>query len=85
MIIQNLAWDANLGAFFMWLVIGLFLAITQTKIKGLLKGLIISYLVFLPSAFIIGWNDPLSLIPILIMTAILGSLAGFVYQKIIKE
>ena len=85
MIIQKLTWDANLSAFSMWIIIGLFLSITSFKIKGILKGLIISFSVLLPNLFIIGWNEPLSLIPIIIMTLILGSLSGFIYQRIIKE
>ena len=85
MIIQKLTWDANLGAFSMWIIIGFFMSVTTLKIKGVLKGLLISFLVLIPSLFIIGWKEPKSLIPILIMTIILGSLAGFVYQKIVKE
>jgi hypothetical protein len=85
MIIQKLSWDANLSAFTMWIVVGLFLAITKFKIKGATKGLIISFLVLLPNLFIIGSKELLSLIPIFIMTAILGSLSGFVYQKMINE
>ena len=85
MIIKKLTWDANLSAFFMWIVFGIFLSITSLKIKGILKGLVISFLILLPNLFIIGWKEPVSLIPILIMTLILGSLSGFFYQKIIKE
>lgn len=85
MVIQHLTWDANLSAFTMWVVIGYFLAVTSMKIKGILKGLVLAFLVLLPNLFIIGWKEPLSLIPIFIMTAILGSLAGLVFQKIVKE
>ena len=85
MIIQGLTWDANLAAFSMWIIIGFFLSVTNMKIKGVLKGLVISFLVLIPNLFIIGWKEPKSLIPIFIMTIILGSLAGFVYQKIVKE
>jgi hypothetical protein len=85
MIIQKLTWDAILGAFSMWIIIGFFLSITQLKIKGVLKGLLISFLVLIPNLFIIGWKEPKSLIPILIMTIILGALSGFIYQKLVKE
>ena len=83
MIIQNLTWDANISAFMMWIVVGFFIATTEIRIPSVLKGIIIGYLVLLPSVFIIGWNDPLSLIPIFIMTTILGGLLGFSYQKLI--
>ena len=81
MLIQNLTWDANLGAFSMWIVCGFLISTNSLKINGILKGIFISFLVLLPSAFIIGWNDPLSLIPIGIMTLILGSLLGFLINK----
>jgi CHASE2 domain-containing sensor protein len=85
MIIQKLSWDANLSAFSMWVVIGFFLSISTLKIKGILKGLVISILILFPNLFIIGWKEPVSLIPILIMTMILGAISGYLYQKIIKE
>lgn len=85
MILQHLTWDANLSAFSMWIVIGFFIAITQFSIKGMGKGLLISFCILLPSLFIIGWKEPASLIPIITMTAILGSLLGLFYQKFINE
>jgi hypothetical protein len=69
----------------MWIIIGFFISVTEMKIKGVPKGLVISFLVLIPSLFIIGWKEPRSLIPIFIMTLILGGLSGFVYQKIVKE
>jgi hypothetical protein len=85
MILQRLTWDANLSAFSMWIIIGYFLSITEMKIKGVSKGLVISFLILIPSLFIIGWKEPKSLLPIFIMTVILGGLSGFVYQKIVKD
>jgi len=82
MIIQDLTWDANLSAFTMWIVIGFFIASVDLKINSILKGIIIAFLVLLPSAFIIGWHEPASLIPIAIMTTILGGLLGFSIHKI---
>lgn len=82
MIIQDLTWDANLSAFTMWIVIGFFIASVDLKINSILKGIIIAFLVLLPSAFIIGWHEPVSLIPIAIMTIILGGLLGFSIHKI---
>jgi hypothetical protein len=85
MLLQKLSWDANLAALTMWIVIGFLIAIVQLPIRGILKGLLISILVLLPNLFIIGWKDPLSLIPIAVMTAILGSLSGFTFQWFINE
>lgn len=85
MVLQKLTWDANLSAFSMWIVSGFFLGSSALKMHGVLKGLVISFLVLLPCLFIIGWKVPISLIPIFVMTLILGSLSGFIYQKIIKD
>lgn len=85
MILQHLTWDANLSAFSMWIIIGFFMSITQFSIKGMGKGLLISLCILFPTLFIIGWNEPYSLIPIITMTAILGCLLGLLYQKIIGE
>ena len=84
MIIQNLSWDANLSAFFLWVVSGFLIATSSLKLSPILKGIVISFLVLLPNAFIIGWQEPFSLIPIFIMTLILGSALGFFVEKISK-
>jgi len=84
MIAQGLTWDANLSAFSMWVVIGFFIASVDMKVNAILKGIIIALLVLLPLTFIIGWYEPLSLIPIFIMTIVLGGLLGFVFNKIYK-
>jgi len=81
MIIQKLTWDANLSAFFFWVVCGCFIATTTINLRGMAKGIFISFLTLLPLAILIGWKEPFSLIPIFIMTFILGSLLGFVIDK----
>ena len=81
MIIQDLSWDANISAFSMWVVIGFLLSIIELKMNSILKGILISYLVLLPVAILIGWKEPISLIPIFVMTPILGGLLGFTINK----
>lgn len=81
MLVQKLTWDANLSAFFFWVVAGFFVAITDVKIKGARKGVILSFLLLIPTAFLIGWNNPLALIPVIIMNLILGFLLGFFIEK----
>lgn len=85
MILQNLTWDANLSAFFLWIVVGFMIATSNLKFYGFLKGIVIALLCLLPNLFIIGRNDPISLLPIFVMTIILGALLGFTYSKLIKE
>lgn len=81
MIFQKLTWDANFSAFFFWIISGFLIANTNIKIEGAVKGIVISFLVLLPSAMIIGWKEPVSLIPICIMTLILGSALGYCIDK----
>jgi hypothetical protein len=81
MLIQKLSWDANFSAFSLWIVSGFLIGTTNLKIKGAFKGTLISFLVLLPSAILIGAKEPLSLIPIVIMTLILGSIVGFAIEK----
>jgi len=84
MVIQRLTWDANISAFLMWVVIGFILSITELKINSILKGILISYLVLLPAAILIGWKEPVSLVPILIMTTILGGALGYSFHRFKK-
>jgi uncharacterized membrane protein len=82
MVLQGLTWDANLSAFSLWVVSGFMLATSSLKLAPALKGIVISFACLLPSVFIIGWNDPLALVPIGVMTLILGTLLGFAYGKL---
>ena len=81
MLLQGLTWDANLSAFFLWVISGFMLSTSNLAIHPVLKGIIIPFICLLPSTFIIGWNDPFSLFPIAIMTLILGALLGYAYNK----
>jgi hypothetical protein len=82
MIIQNLTWDANISALTMWTVVGFLNSTVDLKINSIIKGILIAFLVLLPSAVLIGWKEPISLIPISLMTIILGGLLGFSIQNI---
>jgi hypothetical protein len=81
MVLQKLTWDANLSAFSFWVVSGYLIASTKSELKGALKGILITFLVLLPSAILIGWKEPVALIPIFVMTLILGALLGFFIDK----
>ena len=82
MILQKLTWDANLSAFSMWVIIGVLLQFVDFKIKGALKGILLSIMVITPIAILIGWQQPFTLIPVFIMTIILGSLSGYFTDKL---
>ena len=81
MIFQELTWDANIAAFSLWVIAGFMISTSNLKINGVLKGILISFLLLIPSAVIIGWHQPTSLIPIFIMTLILGSLLGYFIDR----
>lgn len=85
MLIQKLTWDANLSAFLMWIVVGFFISVIDIKINPVMKGILTAFLVLLPTAILIGWKEPSSLIPISVMTIILGGLLGFSIQKITNK
>ena len=81
MIFQGLTLDADLSAFSLWVSSGFLIANINLSLKSPVKGIIISFLVLLPSAIIIGWKEPFSLIPITIMTLILGSVLGYLIDR----
>jgi hypothetical protein len=84
MVLQKLTWDANISAFTLWVVSGFLIAIVDLKINPVLKGILIPFLVLAPCAVLIGWKEPLSLIPITIMTLILGAAIGILINKFSK-
>jgi hypothetical protein len=85
MIFMKLPLQADISAFSMWLVIGFLLAVSDLKMHGIPKGLLVAFLVLLPNLFIIGWGEPMSLIPVFIMTLILGSLTGWIFHLMTKS
>ena len=82
MLLQKLSWDANLSALSLWLVSGVLTASVDWKINPAVKGIVISLLVLLPSAVLIGAKEPLSLVPIGAMTLILGGALGYFTNRL---
>lgn len=85
MITQKLTWDANLSAFSLWIISGFLIASSDLKLNSALKGILISFLVLIPSAIIIAWKDIGSLLPIIIATLILGAVLGFLIEQFGKS
>ena len=81
MVLQKMNWDANLSAFSLWVVSGFLISTSTLKLPDVLKGLLISFLVLLPSAVLISCIQPMSLIPIAVMTLILGSVLGYSVER----
>ena len=81
MVAQKLPWDADLSAFSMWVVVGFFISTSRIKLAAPLLGLLTSFLCLIPSAIIIGAKEPFTLVPIGIMTAILGTGLGWAVKR----
>lgn len=82
MILQKLSWDANLSAFTMWVVVGYLVSVVDIKLNSILKGILIAFLVLLPTAILIAAEQPASLVPIGIMTMVLGAGVGYGMGKV---
>lgn len=85
MIMQKLTWDANISALTMWVSAGFLTARIDLNINPIIKGILIAFLVLLPGAILIGWKEPLSLVPVAVMTIILGGLPGFTINRLISK
>ena len=81
MFMQKLSWSANISAFCLWVVAGFMIATSSLEMNSILKGLLIAFLILLPNLVLIASKDTGSIIPIIIMTAILGSLLGYFIGK----
>jgi drug/metabolite transporter (DMT)-like permease len=81
MIIQKLTWDANLSAFSMWVIVGFLINTSSLKINPIFKGWLYAFLALTPCAIIIFQQDPISLLPITILTLVLSGLLGFFLEK----
>ena len=76
MVAQGLSWEANLSAYAMWVVAGFLISTSELRIFPILKGILVAFLIALPVYIIVGAKEPFSLIPMTIMTAILGGILG---------
>ncbi len=89
MIIRHLPLNADLSAFSLWLMVGVLTPMLSIKLPWTIKSIMVAFMILIPSAFIIGWDEPITLLPIAGMTLILGFLVGiafsFIFQKIINH
>lgn len=81
MVFQKLTWNANISALTFWIIAGFFISSTNLNSRGPAKGVIISLILLVPLAFIIGWQEPTVLIPIITMNVILGAVLGYTIDK----
>ncbi len=84
MIVQNLDWYANVSALVHWIILGIIISYVSFDMRGWLKGLIIAILSSLPITILVLKDDPKNVIPITIMSIILGSAVGIAGDRFAK-
>jgi hypothetical protein len=72
MIVQKTDKFANLSAFTHWVVLGLIIPFVAWNIEPWLKGLIIAEISAIPVLLIVAPKDKKAILPIVVMSAILG-------------
>jgi hypothetical protein len=81
MLVRGVNWYSALSPFLHWIVMGFIITYTVLGIKPWLKGLIVAEISVIPIAF---QYDIKTVIAIVIMSAILGSLIGFFSDRYAK-
>lgn len=84
MVARGLPWSANASAFTMWIVVGILVAVSDLRVPAAMHGIVVGFLVLAPSAVLIGAVEPMSLLPIAVMTLLLGSGVGLAARRLIK-
>ena len=84
MFIQKLDKYSIISAFLQWVVVGFVIFHIQFGIEGWIKGLIAALLLAVPIVILVMKTDMKSAIPILGMSAVLGSMVGFISGRLIK-
>ena len=82
MLIMKLSWDANISAFCMWVVVSIILYSNNMKLNHIVKSMVVAFLVLLPNAILIAWNNPINILPVVAMTTILSICMGLVTKRI---
>lgn len=81
MLFMRLPWDANASAFSLWIVAGIFIAVSDIRLNGIIKGILISYLLAAPTMIIVFATSIKDAPAMLIMTFILGALLGYALER----
>jgi hypothetical protein len=84
MIFQKLDMYSCVSAFIHWIVLGLIIPFVTWPIKPWLKGLLIAELTAIPIMIIVYPQDPISIIPMIVFSAILGAGVGLAGAKIVR-
>ncbi len=82
--IQKMDRYSIISAFVQWMVVTFVIMNIDLGVASWLKGLIVAVLMAVPIAVLIAKKEPKSVIPILIMSVVLGSIVGFAGDKFVK-
>lgn len=82
MFLQKLDKYSITSAFIQWILLGFVITFIDFGVDGWLKGLIMAVLLSLPVLILVIKSDPKSALPILVMSAVLGSVVGAVSKLI---
>ena len=81
MILQKLDKHANWSAFVHWIILGVFISYIDLPLAGWLKGLVVAELAALPIVILVAKDNKKGVVPILVMSAVLGVLVGLATAK----
>ncbi|WP_148257217.1 hypothetical protein [Treponema primitia] len=84
MIIRKMDKLFIVSAFFVWVVLGLFIPKINLVSVSFLNGIIVSILFVLPTAFLIYKLDPNGLLIVIVTTILLGCAIGFFSNLFIR-
>jgi hypothetical protein len=76
MLIQKLDKFSNWSAFVHWVVLGVIISYIQMPLAPWLKGLVVAEIAALPIIILVAKTDRKSIIPMMVMSAILGIAVG---------
>jgi hypothetical protein len=76
MLIQKLDKFSNWSAFVHWIVLGVIISYIQVPLAPWLKGLVIAECCALPAIILVAKTDRKSIVPMVVMSAILGIAVG---------
>lgn len=85
MVAQHIPAEACISAFVQWVVLGLIIPYVSWEMAAWLRGLCVALLAALPIAIIVYDKEPLSVVPILVFSAVLGSAVGLAGAKFITR
>lgn len=77
MIYQGLPIEASISAFSFWVIAGFIISTSNLRLPSQLKGMILASILLIPTGVLIACKDPLHLIPITIITIIIGAMLGY--------